>query len=327
MGDLKDHLTKCGSSPVTCPNKCKVDDLQLLRKSLKDHLETKCPNRAYSCEHCGLRGKYARIVGEHDEECERKSIPCLNTQCRMPIECGQMEEHIQTVCEFTVVPCKYNSIGCKLRRRRMWMKQHEKGGDKAHFRTSLKMISKLNRKFALSLKKTHKLHRTLSYMKMNSSTFGCITYKMSDYEMSRENNLKIFSKSFYSSPSGYKMCIRIHPNGHGEAQGSHVSVFIKLLDGLNGDSLDGPFRGTVKFELLNQLADNSHHAKTLTSATDNDMLSDISCYGCSKFLHHSGLSHDSARNTQYLMDDTLYFRATVTVKDPKPWLVCTHPST
>ena len=149
---------------------------------------------------------------------------------------------------------------------------------------------------------------------------------MSKYEEYKERNLIILSGPFYSSHCRYKMCIRVDPNNYDEAQGSHVSVIIKLLDRLNGDNLDEPFRGTVKFELLNQLADDSYHAKTLTSTTDNDMLADISCYGCSKFLPHLELSHDSARNAQYLMDDTLYFRVTVTVEDPKPWLVCTHLS-
>ena len=96
-------------------------------------------------------------MGEHDGECEKKSVPCLNTQCRMPIERGQTEEHIQTVCEFTIVPCKYNSIGCKVQRRRMWMKQHKEGDYRAHFHTSLQMISKLDRIFAISLEKSEQL--------------------------------------------------------------------------------------------------------------------------------------------------------------------------
>ena len=82
----------------------------------------------------------------------------------------------------------------------------------------------------------------------------------------------------------------------------------------------GPFLGTVEFKLLNQLADDNHYKDMITLDTTNNMRLD-------KFLPHSKLSHDSARNTQYLMDDTLYFRVTVTVEDPKPWLVCTHPST
>ena len=338
MGDLEDHLTKCESSPVTCPNKCKVDHLQLLRKSLKDHLETKCPNRAYSCEHCGLRGKYASIVGEHDGECEKKLISCPNTECGLTMERGEIKEHIESVCKFTEVPCKYHRFGCNIQKRRISMNQHEEEDDKAHLRMSLEMISKLDstltlqmektvkldRALTLQMEKTAKLDSTLSSMKINSNALGTITFKVSEYGRKREGDIEFYSEPFYTSPGGYKMCVRVDPNGYSEAQGSHVSVFIKLLEGPNDESLHWPFLGTVKVELLNQLADSGHHVRTLTMDTEDDARLGKT-WGYPKFLPHSKLSHDSARSTQYLMDDTLYFR--VTVEDPKPWLVCTHPST
>ena len=171
VGGLEDHLTKCGSSPVTCPNKCKVDHLQLLRKNLKDHLETKCPNRPYNCEHCGLRGKYASIVGEHDGECEKKLVSCPN-KCGLTMERGEMKEHIQNDCKFTKVPCKYHSIGCEVRKRRISMNQHEEEDDKAHLHMSLQMISKLDSKLALSLEMTSKLHSTLSLQMEKTAKLG-----------------------------------------------------------------------------------------------------------------------------------------------------------
>ena len=325
MGDLEDHLTKCGSSPVTCPNKCKVDHLQLLRKSVKDHLETKCPNRAYNCEHCGLRGKYASIVGEHDGECEKKMVACSN-KCGLTMERGEMKEHIQTVCKLTVVPCKYNSIGCNVRMRREPMKQHEIKDDKYHLHMSLEKIANLDNKLARSLEKVEKLDSTLSSMKIDSNTLGLITFKMSEYGMKKELNVVFYSEPFYTSSSGYKMWIRVDPNGDGEAQDSHVSVFLKLSDGRNDKSLHWPFLGTVKFELLNQLEDDGHHVLIFTLDSSNNMQPG-SYIGYPKFLPHSKLCHDPTWNTQYLIDDTLYFRVTVTVDDPKPWLVCTHPST
>ena len=453
VGDLEDHLTKCGSSPVSCPNKCKVDHLQLLRKSLKDHLETKCPNRAYNCEHCGLRGKYASIVGKHDEECEKKLISCLNRECFLAIERGRMKEHIQTGCKYTEVNCKFHSIGCKVRKKRMLMNQHEKEDDKAHLHMSLEMTSKLDSKLALSLEKisrldstlsslientakslekldstlslqmmktdksleklestlslqmgktdksleklnstlssqmektvkldkalslqikktskfdstlsqmektsklestlssqmektakslakldstvssskdkTEKLDSTLSSMKIINDAFGSTTFKISEYGKKKGGNVIFHSQPFYTSPSGYKMCIRVHPNGSSEDKGSYVSVFIQLLEDPNDKSLHWPFLGTVEFKLLNQLADSGHHGYTLTLDTASNTQPGKS-WGYGKFLPHWKLPHDSAKNTQYLMDNTLYFRATVTVKDPKPWLVCTHPST
>ena len=380
MGGLEDYLTKCGSSPVPCPNKCKVDHSQLLRKSLKDHLETKCPNRAYSCEHCGLRGKYASIVGEHDGECEKKLVPCPNGECDLTMERGEMKEHIETVSKFTEVACRYHSIGCNVRWRRMWMNQHEEEDDKVHLHLSIEMILKQDSKLALSLEKvgkidytlssqmdktakldstvssqmdktakldstlssqmektakldstlssqldkTAKLDSTVSSIKIDNHMFGLITFKYLIMERREKKNIRFCSKSFCTSPSGYKMCIRVYSNGEGKGEGSHVSVFLELLEGPNDESLNWPFWGTVKIELLNQVADDGHHVETFT--TDTTMNIQVgSTRGYPTFFPHSKLSQDSAKNTLYLMDDTLYF--TVTVENPKPWLVCTHPST
>ena len=87
-------------------------------------------------------------------------------------------------------------------------------------------------------------------------------------EKKRGRDTALFSEPFYTSPGGNKMCINVYPNGDGEAQGSHVSVFIKLLEGPNDESLHWPFLGTV--ELLNQLADSDHHIRTLTMDTEDD---------------------------------------------------------
>ena len=192
------------------------------------------------------------------------------------------------------------------------MKQHEEEDDKSHLHMSLDMISILN--------------STLSSMKKDSNALGTTTFKLTEYGKKREGDIEFYSEPFYTSPGGYKMCVSVDPNGHSEAKGSHVSVFIELLEGPNDESLHWPFLGTVKVELLNQLADSGHHIRTLTMDTEDDTRPG-NAWGYFKFLPHSKLSHDSARSTQYLMDDTLYFRATVTVEDPKPWLVCTHPST
>ena len=143
---------------------------------MKDHLETKCPNRAYNCEHCGLRGKYASIVGEHDEECEKKLVSCPNTECDLTMECGEMKKHIKTVCKFTEVLCKYQGIGCNIRKR-ISMNQHEEEDDKVHLHMSLENVAKLNSSFC-SL----------------TNSFGLITFKLSEYCRKKEGN-KIYFRS------------------------------------------------------------------------------------------------------------------------------------
>ena len=50
--------------------------------------------------------------------------------------------------------------------------------------------------------------------------------------------------------------------------------------------------------------------------------------GFRKFTSHSKLMLNPAKNTQYLKNDTLYFRVSADVPDHKCWLECTvnHPT-
>ena len=64
-----------------------------------------------------------------------------------------------------------------------------------------------------------------------------------------------YSKPFYTSPRGYKMFIKVDVNECGAGNGTHVSVFTKILEGQYGDQLHWPFLGNITYELLNQLAD------------------------------------------------------------------------
>ncbi len=83
-----------------------------------------------------------------------------------------------------------------------------------------------------------------------------------------------------------------------------------------------PFIGTAILKLLNQLEDNKHITGTFSfTAADNFRPKD--CRGSPEFICNSELAHDPVKNTQYLKDDTLYFRVSVEVADHKPWLECT----
>ena len=147
--------------------------------------------------------------------------------------------------------------------------------------------------------------------------------KMTGYNAKKAIDDWFFSDSFYTSPDGYKMCIRVDADGAGSGHSTHVTPSAKLLEGAYDSSLSWPFMGTVTFTLLNQLADDNHHSEILVYETKYNA-NVGSCWGKLQFISHSALSHDPVKNTQYLKNDTLYFRVTVVVGDNKPWLVCTH---
>jgi len=75
----------------------------------------------------------------------------------------------------------------------------------------------------------------------------------------------------------------------------------------------------VQVELLNQLADQGHLLQIVAFEAVNDVRPGIG-RGFSRFIDHTRLHHDRESNTQYIMDDSLFFRVTVKLRNERPWL-------
>ena len=127
-----------------------------------------------------------------------------------------------------------------------------------------------------------------------------------------------------STPVQKDTTCKVHANGNDDGKGTHVSVFVYILEGRNDSKLKWPFIGSVKIELLNQLEDGNHHILTVPYKVEhNALVGDNRNWDYPQFIPHSKLDHNPSNNTQYLKDDTLYFRVSVKVLDHKPWLECT----
>lgn len=87
-------------------------------------------------------------------------------------------------------------------------------------------------------------------------------FAFGNYARRCENPELWFCRPFYSHPCGYKLCIRVAPQGLGTGEGSHVSIHTYLMRGEYDDTLRWPFRGDITIQLLNQLGDECHHEQT-----------------------------------------------------------------
>ena len=315
VGTFDDHIASCQFALVPCPNKCEEDkgagELLLIKKHLDQHLKTKCPKRAYECPHCEEKGTFAGITEDHDEVCEKKIVACPNkgSGCSLSsMEQGKTKEHVSSDCEYTEVACVYESLGCGVRMLRKDREKHDKEDREKHLDLSLATVQLLR----------EEQHKTLS----KGETF---VFKVQEYASKKEENKIFYSPPFCTHPGGYKMCISGYANGNGFGEGTHVSVFTELLEGYYDNEIHWPFVGTVTTELLNQLGDKNHYRMDNTFiAIDNARVGEA--IGFPQFLPHSSLGHNPATNTQYLLDDTLYFRVSVIVCYNKPWLVCSSTS-
>ena len=303
LKDLDSHLTQCLYQLVKCPNQCDVPSIQ--RQLLQHHLKEDCPNREVSCPHCNITGKHNIVTGSHLEICPDILIPCPNEGCENHIKRNKMANH-RVSCIKEVIPCPYISVGCKQRIKREELDQHKE--DKVQQHLEMAVI-------------------TIEELRLNNN--GIVNIKMENVQQYRDSNQAWCSPGFYSSRGGYKMCLEVDANGDGISEGTHVSCFVHLMSGEYDDTLEWPFQGEVTVELLNQLEDN-HKKKGVIGFNESTPLKYSQRvvrkqygrgWGYSKFISHSELSLNSSLNHQYLKDDTLYFRLSVTVTSKtKPWL-------
>lgn len=150
-----------------------------------------------------------------------------------------------------------------------------------------------------------------------------ITFKLTGYQWRKEVDDFFKSPSFYTNPCGYHMYVAVNINGCDDGKGTHIAISLFLQKGHHDEELHWPLIGKATVTLLNQLADDNHHEVRIDLEVQRS--------GCmlpgavlSKFIPHSRLVCDPERGTQYLKDNTLYFRVFVDVCGYRPWLKCTQ---
>ena len=272
----------------------------MLRKNLDFHLRNECPKRQYICQHCGEAGCYDER-DTHLQVCPMVEFQC--TKCKQLIIRRDCQEHHLT-CSHELALCKYYKIGRKEKQLRKDIKKHE---EDAQFHLAIAM---------------EKVLALTSQLMKNS-----VTFSVTNYKQTKELQQELEGPHFFTSKSGYKFLVCVHPSGNGAGTATHVSVFAYLMKGDNDDSLTWPF---TTIELLNQLEDKNHHKKSVTFQNDDEASKRVMHgekalmgYGSAQFISHSHLDYQPDKNCQYLKDDTLVFRVSAEASDYKPWLECT----
>ncbi len=313
LGSLEAHRTECVFSEVSCPNNCST---QLLRRDVRSHVESECPQRDYTCPLCDKQGKYCDITTTHVEQCPNFVVRCPNTGCSTDMKRCEVSKHRRT-CPNEVVKCSYAKVGCKEEMVRERCKNHETESVEFHLKLAVNRISTLESKVKDLESKLRK-------------PIVPVVFKLSDFSKRKDTNAEWYSGGFYSHPGGYRMTLCIDANGSSEEFRSQLSMFVCLTGGEYDDNLVWPFNGTITIELLNQLEDRNHKMDELelrgtetSSAQRPPQGGRNTGYGWPEFIPHSRLAYTSS-NCQYLKDDCLYFRVTKVDLNPtntiKPWL-------
>ena len=113
------------------------------------------------------------------------------------------------------------------------------------------------------------------------------------------------------------MCCQVFPNGNKEGEGTHVSIYTRLMKGQFDDHLKWPFAGVITVQIVNQARNRSHIEKVIPyddetpveaagRVRDTEMVE--KGLGYSQFLALTDLGRNAAKKTKYLKDDIMIVR-------------------
>ena len=136
-----------------------------------------------------------------------------------------------------------------------------------------------------------------------------------EFNQLKANDQPIYTDPFYTAQGGYKMIMRVYPNGYGSFRGTHLSVFIRLMKGENDHTLSFPINGIFKIQLLNWRQNSGHVEKIVQfdqSTPERYRLQvttgeETASYGLRGYLSHDELENSSDYK-EYIHNNTLCFK-------------------
>lgn len=306
VSGINEH--KCDFELIACSSGCGQD---VFRCHLETHLKD-CPQRDSICPLCNATGAFCLISSkEHHQECPGVIITCSNDGCGESFPRKDQTSHSEA-CPKKLVACSYSSVGCEEICKRENLEEHCKTCVNEHLSLSYGKVMKFEEDKRL----------------LNSNTNAVVAMK--GYK-DRLLSSKWYSPYFYSSPGGYKMCLLLT-----FCENKDLVCRVLVTAGEHDKNLDWPLKKFVSVTLLNQVEDKCHYyrpALNLFYPPFHPSLAKFqrtleSCKAIASsapyFIKHSVLTSPvPVCHRCYVMNDTLYFRISVTSEIIKKWLITT----
>ena len=247
-----------------------------------------------------------------------KSRETIATQADMIASLHERFEKFENMCESKINDVKEHFV----RKMAMTEEKHSTAVTE-HKEISRKALSEQKEEFDLErsmfrhelVSKLKQQERQLTVHRDVIHPMACLSeFTFTDFEKHKNEEYVWYSPPFYTRPKGYRMCVKVFANGHGDGKGTHVSAFIYLMRGDSDNSLPWPCREPIAIQLLNQMQDRNHCTYTVTFSEPTCMNQvkygerAESGRGTAKLISTDRLHLDIIGKCQYLKEDQLKFR-------------------
>ncbi|XP_065647117.1 TNF receptor-associated factor 6 isoform X5 [Hydra vulgaris] len=325
---LQDHYERCEGFPVNCPNVCEV--VVIPRGKLKVHMEEECSRAILKCS---FKDAGCQFQGTRDEvtnhmKTENHQFMLLQTLCDLKLRVANQEKVIESFKdkENTFNKESSSAAGFSLKSEASIVGRFDELEKKInqvkatsevcrselkHTRSELESrIESIN----IELKAQNEVINEVSARTWK----GNFIWRISNFDQLFRQALSgevpaIHSLPFYTGVPGYKMCLRINLNGIDSGAGTHVSMFVHMMQGEFDSLIEWPFPGSVIFTILDQdTRDPQHVCETLTARPTLQAFlrpkinRNHKGYGYIELIRHTTL-----RTRGYISNDTLLVRVDI----------------
>ena len=327
----KIHYPQCNKYPVDCPNKCR--EYQFERQALATHLKDECPLTLVNCpfyyagcdvqiprkdmsEHMKDWAKHLTLLASvthtimRENQDLRETMKKMNQDHQDKMKAMQEMERLQTTQQ-EKLQATQKGMQEKLQDEQRSMKKKLQVTQQ-DVQAMQEQVQTTQESVKATEDETENLSEKIEELKLALTRYAGFPKV---YRVERTGNA-VFLPGFYTHQHGYKMCIRVDPNGSGDGKGTHISIFVYLMKGSYDDHLKWPFRGNITIQIVNQAGDHDHieHTIPYNDETPDDIAGRVTRgersegWGEHQFLPHSDLEYNAAKKTQYLKDNHFIVR-------------------
>ncbi|XP_078350481.1 TNF receptor-associated factor 4-like isoform X4 [Oculina patagonica] len=214
--------------------------------------------------------------------------------------------------------CPYERMGCETKVRRNQVESHLQSAVRLHLDLACIKLNntevKLNdtqMKLETTTKLVEEFNTRMFILKINN--FSEILR-----QAKTEEKYKVESPPFYTERSGgygYKLKVKLFPNGDESGKNTHLSVVFVVMKGAFDAILPWPFKKKVKFTLIDQQEDSVERENVDYEFIPGNY---PACFarptqekGNSGFGSDKFISHEQLHSRRYLVDDTLFLQVEV----------------
>ena len=313
-----DHYPECDSYPIPCPNSCTVVSIE--RGTLDMHLKM-CSYQEVECDVIGCGEKFMREAQEkHMDKNMQKHVMLMAVATKKLYTDTEILKKESEEKDGTIQKLQADTEVLK-------KKSEEKDGKIQKLQADNEVLKKKSeekdgkiQRFEKQLQEKEQhveaLEKRLKLVEDGLNTHVLPVLTLRNYAEQKTSNSTWLSPAFYTHFMGYKLCLKVRPNGVFGAHNNSVTVRVCSTVGEYDDSLEWPASFYITVALINQHDEHSHYSPSKDIQWSKPKITTQLGWvtSGSVFISHPELEWNPANKTQYLKDDCLQFRIEVKKK-------------